>query len=660
MHVTFCLKKEEAHRLRGIMNMKYSLGIDAGGTYTDAVLLRDSDEVIVGTSKALTTYPDPLEGIKKAIGGLEETQLKNVRTVSVSTTLSTNSILEGTGFPVALVLIGNYDIMKELPTKYYIQVAGGHDFNGVETVPVDIDSIRDFAQAVKEKVSAVAVSSFFSVRNHEHELAAKEVIRQLTGLPVICGYELSQDLGAFERAVTAFLNAQLIPITERFMHNVEEEIRSRGMDAKIFMLKCDGSVIGIQSALQKPIESVFSGPAGSLVGASFLPRSDTCAVIDVGGTSTDISVIYNNVPEMSDCGAVVGGWKTRVKAIKMETSAMGGDSHIWVKGENIHFEPRRVIPLCRAARLYPGFLEHLKTNPMPSKIRLGINYQPTKFYVRTGYEAIEISTEEKETLDAIKKYPTSTAEIFDRIKRYPSSGSLDSLMKKRLIQAIGFTPTDALHVLGEYTEWDSEASMIGAELLGSLAGMEYTEFAGRIKKEFTKNMAANIVSFFLEGVPKQEIRKIFDIQSPAKFKVEVPIVLIGGPVAAFAEDLRDILDAEIILPVNYDVGNAIGALAAKGIRRAEILIRPASMAAPEWEFLVFSEKGRDSFYDYQEALDYAVNLGETMIIEYMKDAGLDSSHIQIDIKKDEIIPNGWKTPIETKLVIRGIGTLNAN
>ncbi|MDI3539844.1 MAG: hypothetical protein PWQ52_967 [Methanolobus sp.] len=550
--------------------------------------------------------------------------------------------------------------MKDLPTRHYIQVAGGHDFNGTETEAVDIGSIRDFALSVKDRVSAFAVSSFFSVRNHEHELAAKEAIVELTGLPVVCGHELSQDLGAFERAVTAFLNAQLIPVTERFMHTVEEEIRSRGMDAKVFMLKCDGSVIGIQSALKKPIESIFSGPAGSLVGAAFLANRNTCAVIDVGGTSTDISVIYNGVPEMSDEGAVVGGWKTRVKAIKMETSAMGGDSHIWVKGEIIHFEPRRVIPLCRAASLYPGFLEQLKTNPMPSKIRLGINYQPTKFYLRTGYRAIEISREEEETLNAISEGPTSTAEIFDRIKRYPSNASLDSLMKKRLIQAIGFTPTDALHVLGEYAEWDTEASVTGAKLLGSLACMEPYDFAGQIKREFAKNMAANIVSFFLEKVPKQEIRGIFDIQSPVKFKLDVPIVLIGGPVAAFARDLKEMLDAEIILPANYEVGNATGALAAKGIRRAEILIRPASMAAPEWEFLVFSEMGRSSFYDYHEALDYAVDLGERMILEYMKDAGLDSSQICIDIKKDEIIPKGWTTPMETKLVVMGTGNLSGN
>ena len=638
--------------------MSYSLGIDAGGTYTDTVLLKDDDDTIIQSSKALTSYPDPMDGIKRSIDGLDPICLQNVKVVSVSTTLSTNSILEGTGSPVAMILIGNYDIKQELPTRHYLQVSGGHDHNGIETNDLDIESIKSFALAVKDKVSAVAISSYFSVRNHDHELRAKEIITELTGLPVVCSHELSQDLGAFERAVTAFLNAQLIPVTERFMTTVEAEIKSRGIDAKIFMLKCDGSVIGIQSALKKPIESIFSGPAGSLVGASFLAKKDTCTVIDVGGTSTDISVVYNGVPEMSDSGAIVGGWKTRVKAIRMETSAMGGDSHVWVKGKDISIGPRRVIPLCRAAVLYPDFLEQLKTNPMPPKIRIGINYQPTKFYVRTDYETLEISDEEKEILAAVKMHPTSTTEIFNRIKKYPSSKALDSLIQKRLVQAIGFTLTDALHVLGEYTERDVEAANVGADVLGSLADMDKYEFARHVKKEFAKNMACDLISFFLEGVEKKEIRKIFDIRSPAKFKVEVPVVLIGGPVAAFVEDIQEILDAEIILPEYSSVGNAAGALAAKGIRRFEVLIRPASMAAPDWEFLVFSEHGKSNFYEYQEALDYAVTMGETTVLNYMKDAGLDSNHIKIDVKKEEIIPLGWKTPMETKLVVLGVGNRN--
>ncbi len=635
--------------------MSYSLGIDAGGTYTDAVLLRDEDNAIIQSSKALTSYPDPLDGIKRSIDGLDPLCLKNVKVVSVSTTLSTNSILEGTGFPVAMILIGNYDIKQELPTKHFIQVSGGHDHNGVETNNLDIESIKEFALQVKNTVSAFAISSYFSIRNHDHELMAKEIIRDLTGLPVVCSHELSQDLGAFERAVTAVLNAQLIPVTERFMTNVEIEIKSRGIDAKVFMLKCDGSVIGIQSALKKPIESIFSGPAGSLVGASFLAKKDTCAVIDVGGTSTDISVIYNGVPDMSEAGAIVGGWKTRVKALKMETSAMGGDSHVWVKGKDIKIGPRRVVPLCRAAVLYPDFLELLKTNPMPTKMQLGINYQPTKFYLRTDYEVMDITDEEKKILDAVKKHPTSITEIFNRVKKYPASNVLDSLIQKRLLQPIGFTLTDALHVLGEYTERNVEAANTGADLLGSLVGMDRCEFARHIKAEFAKNMACDLISFFLEGVEKKEIRKIFDIQSPAKFKVDVPVVLIGGPTTAFVENMKEILDAEIILPEYSNVGNAAGALAAKGIRRFEVLIRPASMAAPDWEFLVFSEYGKNIFHEYQEALDYAINLGETKVISYMKDAGLESDHIKIDINKEEIIPVGWKTPLETKIVVLGVG-----
>ncbi len=127
-------------------------------------------------------------------------------------------------------------------------------------------------------------------------------------------------------------------------------------------------------------------------------------------------------------------------------------------------------------------------------------------------------------------------------------------------------------------------------------------------------------------------------------------MLIGGPTAAFVENMKEILDAEIILPEYSSVGNAAGALAAKGIRRFEVLIRPASMAAPDWEFLVFSECGKSNFHDYQEALDYAISLGETTVLSYMEDAGLGSDHIQIDVNKEEIIPMGWKHQWKQKLL----------
>jgi N-methylhydantoinase A/oxoprolinase/acetone carboxylase beta subunit len=146
-------------------------------------------------------------------------------------------------------------------------------------------------------------------------------------------------VGAYDRAITAYLNAQLLPITHQFIQSILKDIRARGIEANLLMLKCDGSVVGMEEALERPIESIFSGPAASLVGASYLAKLDTCAMIDVGGTRTDVALIKNGVPELSDHGAIVGGWKTMVKAVRMETSATGGDSHVWISDHKFHVGP---------------------------------------------------------------------------------------------------------------------------------------------------------------------------------------------------------------------------------------------------------------------------------------------------------------------------------
>ena len=131
------------------------LGIDAGGTYTDSVLIRKSDGKIVCSNKALTTYPDPLEGIKKSVDGLDPEKLRLVSTVSVSTTLATNTILEKTGYPVGLILIGDYDIPVDSGLENYIMVQGGHDSNGEEVAALDLLAIEKFVLEIKNRVSAL-------------------------------------------------------------------------------------------------------------------------------------------------------------------------------------------------------------------------------------------------------------------------------------------------------------------------------------------------------------------------------------------------------------------------------------------------------------------------------------------------------------------------
>ncbi|MDQ1275707.1 MAG: hypothetical protein QG610_1282 [Euryarchaeota archaeon] len=621
--------------------MHFSLGIDAGGTYTDAVIVRDSDGAVVESSKALTTYPDPLPGMKNAIDKLDPGYLGDIKLVSVSTTLSTNTILESTGFPVGLIMVGDYVIPEKLPTDYWIAVSGGHNSDGEELKALNLDEVEEFALKVQSKVSAFAVSSYFSNRNPEHELTVKKAVKELTGHPVVCGHELSQDLGAYERAITAFLNAQLIPITHKFIQAIIREFESRGINANMLMLKCDGSVVGIEEALEKPIETIFSGPAASLVGASHLTRLDTCAVIDVGGTSTDVAMMKNGLPELSSSGAVVGGWQTRVKAIRMETSATGGDSHVWLKGDRINVGPRRVIPLCRAAAIYPGFREKLKHNRV-AKGYLCENIQVTKFYVRTGFRPIELKAGEREIYRHVGKDPVSFGDLLIALKKRPSPSILDSLIQKRLIQAIGFTPTDALHVLGEYTEWDVEAARIGAYLLGRSLKQDPEVFSAEVKRRVARNIAEDLIAYLIEGMPRDEIDRVLKGKNFTRFCVEIPVVLLGGPVGAYVENLRKLINAEFIVPEHADVGNAVGALVGKGIKRVEILIKtrlvpktredaPAGeehCVAPESEviedmlqegkkneFIVFSPSERKKFEVYAEALEYAEKLGQQLVMD---------------------------------------------
>ncbi|WP_406660368.1 hydantoinase/oxoprolinase family protein [Methanolobus sp. ZRKC3] len=639
--------------------MHYSLGIDAGGTYTDAVIIRDFDGKVVDTNKSLTTYPDLLTGIRNVLDGLDPTKLENVKFTSVSTTLATNSVLEDTGYPVALILINETDIPNSSRIEHFARVNGGHNSAGNEVCPLDIDAVESFVLSMKDKVRAFAVSSYFSVRNPDHELRTKQLISDLTGLPVVCSHDLSQDLGAYERGVTAYLNARLIPITKHFMDTVTGEISRRNIDSRIMMLKCDGSVVGIQEALIKPIESIFSGPAASLVGASDLSGLESCAMIDVGGTSTDVSMMYNGLPELSDSGAIVGGWSTKVKALKMETSAMGGDSHVWVKNHKINIGPRRVIPLCLASTIYPEIMIKLKKGQVILPNHLGENLQHTKFFVRTSDRATDLTPNEQELFDRIGDKPLTVSEIYWNENRFPNPAILDRLIQKRLIHAIGFTPTDALHVLGEYEQWDSEASIIGARILADLAGEDDYIFCLSIKKKVALNMALDLVSFLLDGVDKQEIEKILEGEFFARFKVDVPVVLLGGPVVAYVKELGELIDTEIVVPEHASVGNAVGAVVGKGVKRLEVLIK-ANYSESKYNlrsksFVTFYPGGRSEFSSHHEALEFGERIGNQLILEYMANSGLDKNDVKIDMSRKDIHVQDAGIPLETRLSFLGIG-----
>lgn len=639
--------------------MCLGLGIDTGGTYTDAAIMDMANGTVIESNKALTTYPDLIGGIKNSIEGLSPEHLKSIKFVSVSTTLATNTTLEGKGYPAGLILIG-HTIPKKLASRYVISIRGGHDSGGNEIAPLeDLETVREFVRQMKDKVAAFAVSGYFGVRNPEHELKVKEIIQETIDMPVVCGHELSMSLGAYERAVTALLNAELIPISKQFIKSVQTAMEEKEIKATLMMMKCDGSLVRIEEALKKPVESIFSGPAASLVGAAHLTGLHTCVTVDIGGTSTDIAMISRGIPEISDSGAKVGSWKTMVKAIRMDTSALGGDSLVWIKRKT-HLGPSRVIPLCLAASEFPGLLEKLEKNDVPNESIMDEIIQPTSFFIRNGVDSPELLSgeleeDERAILEQLGTEPLTVFEISDRAGKHPLMFAriLKNLIRKRHVSQIGFTPTDALHVLGEYIRWDKRASLIGARILGKVLKQSPEEFSAQIKTEVVRRLTLELISFFAADMKKEDLEKLLGNETFLKFHIKVPVVLVGAPVRAYLKELNEAVDAEIRIPAFHEVGNAVGALAGKVIHRTEVLIRPSS--AGNTEYSVFSELGKEVFEDYGEARNYGLKLSHRLVSEYMDGYGLDMVNVEFDLRQKDV-GNRGKAPLETRLVGIGTGT----
>ncbi|MBZ3936371.1 hydantoinase/oxoprolinase N-terminal domain-containing protein [Methanimicrococcus blatticola] len=692
--------------------MTLCLGIDTGGTYTDVVIIDDESKTVLKSAKSLTTYPDPIDGIRNALDEMPADLIEKVSVVSVSTTLSTNTVLENTGEAAALILIGsakllNFDDQKAV--QNYTIVSGGHDNEGNEAEPLDFEAIEEYVLSVKDKVSAFAVSSYFSVRNPDHELQTKELIQRLTvadgqsGHPVVCGHELAQSLGTYERGVTAYLNAMLLPTTNRFVNAVVSEVKRRGLNADIKILKCNGAVSGIEEAMEKPVESIFSGPAASLLGASFLSGRESCLMIDVGGTSTDVSLVENGFPDISDNGAVVGGWRTKVRAIRMETSALGGDSQIWIRlpslsdsavQDRIMFGPRRIIPICRAASLYPEILESLKERWFADKYRFSEYVQPVRFYIRSGNLAIGLTAEEQKVYNKIKEdAPVSINDIMWDMTYVPAD-ILKSLVTQKLINMIGFTPTDVLHVLGDYNEFNAEASVLAARITASFLDTEYMELCRYLKQTFSLKMAQELVYFLVDKgladnaenivqtsrsdvfntrsrfeasfnpdltdspVFKDSVKAVLAFKKPLlKYKLDIPVVMIGGPVKAFADDLRQFIDAEILTPEYFDVGNAVGALVGKIAKRIDISVRTVQSESRYMlktnGFIVYYPGGRQAFANRDDALNYARELGKQMIMEYMEREAVPAEKVEFKMHEEDVSISKGVLPYMTHFVFEG-------
>ncbi|MGD9001607.1 MAG: hydantoinase/oxoprolinase family protein [Anaerolineae bacterium] len=649
--------------------MKIVLGIDTGGTYTDAALVdHETGEVLAG-AKALTTRHDLSIGIRRAIQavldqrGISSTE---VHLVALSTTLATNSIVEGQGRPVGLLLIGydqdlmrQYKLERELATERVVYLRGGHDVVGEEVEPLDEEGGRDAILAWKDEVESFAVSGFFGVYNPSHELRVKALVEELTDLPVTCGHELTTRLDSVRRATTAALNAQLIPLLWQLIATMRASLDDMGIHAPLMVVKGDGSLVRADWAMQRPIETILSGPAASVVGAWHLAGRRDVWTVDVGGTTTDIAALNDGRPRLNPQGARVGGWRTMVQAADVYTEGLGGDSYVRLNGDKLVIGPQRVIPLCLLAHEHPTVLEKLKLQEQDKKgERIG------QFVVAQRWNAQGLSIEKRSLLRSLRSGPRLLTAL---AKEAPlASQWIRDLEARQVVLRSAFTPTDALHALGRLDLWNAEASRLGAQMLARQGGLAPETLCERVAEGVSDRVSQALVTKILgdegmlpdwerEPAAKGLLARALGTEPESdlgcQMRLRQPLVAIGAPVEAYMPRAARQLNTDLVIPPHAEVANAVGAVTGSVVQQVRVTIQPLD----ENEFRLHLPDGVHDFPTLAEAVRYAEEKMTHRAQAMAREAG--AHHIEVRVEReDKIAPvRGDRLYLGTQMTFTAVG-----
>jgi N-methylhydantoinase A/oxoprolinase/acetone carboxylase beta subunit len=657
------------------------LGIDTGGTYTDAVLWSDTggNGTVVAKAKSLTTRHDLAVGISGAVGQvLEQTGADPaaIKLVSMSTTLATNALVEGQGGRVALVMIGfsQADLERDglkaaLGTDPVFFCPGGHDVHG-NAAALDLSELEAALPELGRSVSGFAVCAYFATRNPAHELAARELIRDVTGLPVTCSHELSSKLGGPRRALTTLLNARLIAMIDRLVAATEGFLVERGIAAPLMVVRGDGALVSADFARQRPIETILSGPAASLVGARHMTGLDDAVVSDIGGTTTDVAVLDKGRPRLDPEGATVGGFRTMVEAVAMRTFGLGGDSEVALEdgglSPKIQLGPRRVVPLALAGLAHGeavmAELERQLRAPNPGRM-------DGRFAVRTGVPerlAAGLSAPEAKLYETIGGVPLPIDRL---LTSNAQNATLNRLVARGLVHIVGFTPSDAAHTLGKQSNWDAAAARLGAELFarrkdgrGQPIAASPEEISERVLLALTRFSAEVILetAFAEDGldgaatVAHALVQRAVDAHPGiARLTVALdrPVIGLGASAPLHYAALAPLVGNECVVPVDTDVANALGAVVGQVRVTAE-----ARVSQPkEGLFRVSSGEGVRDFTREDDAMAKAEADVRKLVALRAGEAGTDTA--EIDVARDirASVVEGQRMFIEAHVVATAAG-----
>ena len=633
------------------------IGIDTGGTCTDAVIYDFETGQVLSEAKTLTTHHDLKIGITEVLRKLPDNLLRECGQAALSTTLATNACVENLGGKGKIIFLG-------VSRKVFMETWRSYGFKSLDDILlVDCRILPDPAASEEPDWGALRgklpdflrdcdcvsiVQLYAADHGGAYELKVQELIReypQFQDMPVILGNTLFADLNAIRRGAGALLNARLVPVVCAFMAAIREVFTAMKLDVPITIIRSDGSQMSEAYAVERPVETLLCGPAASVIGACTLSDAPNAIVVDMGGTTTDIAIVKNRVVKRAETGIQVGDWKTFVKGLYVDTFGLGGDSRVYYdRGGKIHLGKTRVQPLCTLASEYPQILEELRK--LDDSGRLNICPLHEFFILLKDIEGDETGhfyRSEKALCRALKNGPLSFEAACLVMEKDIYTADFSRLESARVILRCGLTPTDFMHIRGDYTAFSTEASLHAAAFFVRSSEAESVEdLAQKAYDLVTERLYKNLVRILLTTECTPLSKKPFDAQMddlihyawqlasagssrkngflPRIFETRAKLVGAGAPTHIFLPRVAKMLRTQAVLPEHASVANAVGAITGQVTAVTEVSLSPVT-GDDYGNVLVVSRDHRKTFSSRAKALSFARKEGRRIAADQAQKQG---------------------------------------
>ncbi len=656
------------------------IGIDTGGTCTDAVIYDLQAKSILAAAKTLTTKSNLEIGIAKVLDSLPGELLQQADTIALSTTLATNACVENKGCRAKLLIIGtDPSIIRRL--KDVLADYGINDLSQLivldakaenmfsEPYDPDWEELRRRTPELFADCDCVGIVQTFPGSNGgRFELTALRILREELTIPLTIAYDICKETDFLKVCASTLLNARLIPLIAEFMQAVHNVMQTHHLDIPLMIVRSDGTLMSEEMARTCPVETLLCGPAASVIGGGELSREEDCLILDMGGTTTDIAMVRKGEPVRAVEGIMIGQYRTSIKGVDARAISLGGDTAVRFREKELFLDMVRIIPVSILASEYPQILpvlEELSRREHPHTRMIHEFFVLQKDIAgKSGY-----TEEEQRICEVLREGPLITLDLVERLGADLYHLDTKRLEQEGIIMKSGITPTDMMVLKGDLSLYDDTAARLMLSYVAMNLDVRPETVPDMVYELVIHKMYKNLGAFILdqqfpgrngyfdpsrtgelldtcyelaciryrEG--REAVEKAYDA-AVMELTTTLPLVGIGAPVHVFLPEVAKLFGTRTVLSEYSHVANALGAAAGHRVAAVDVAAAADYDGFSLCGFSVMADCKKHTFEEPEDAIAFASELAEKAVRQRAAFQGFGEDP-QITIETEErILSNG--------------------